>query len=168
MAPQREPICPLCSKPIRSGSLVIFEHGEYFHVRCRSRAVELAAMDAAERADSGRARAASKIAKLAARQAHLAERGLRGCPLCGEAAIVTDWRPSRLEWVVVEGCACGDFFVSAAVFKDRLPWMSHPEREALVARIRWFRSKGIEAWCTTIDGTVDGPLDIRQRRIPSL
>ena len=43
------------------------------------------------------------------------------CPLCGHAATVTDWRPSHLDWLVVEGCACGDFFVSAALFEERLP-----------------------------------------------
>jgi hypothetical protein len=33
-----EPICPLCAKPVTSGSLVVFQQGELFHVRCLSRA----------------------------------------------------------------------------------------------------------------------------------
>jgi hypothetical protein len=37
--------CAVCSKPIRSGSLVVYEHGELFHVACRSRRLALASIE---------------------------------------------------------------------------------------------------------------------------
>jgi hypothetical protein len=159
-----EPICPLCSKSIRSGSVVVFEHGELFHVRCRSRDLELGAMQNLERAGHLRAQAVSTVEDAARRRAGHPPRVPGTCPLCGRAAIITDWRPTHLDWVVVEGCSCGDFFVSAPLFEHRLPRLAESERQALTSRIRWFRAKGAEAWCTTPDGSVDGPLDIRERR----
>jgi hypothetical protein len=166
MTSEREPICLICGKPIQEGSFVVFEHGGFAHVRCRSREVEVSALENAERAKETRARAAETLEKLAERQAQLSRRDVHPCPLCGQDATVTDWRPSSLEWLVVEGCTCGDFFVSAAVFQGRFPHLSDAERQTLVSRIRWFRAKGAEAWCTTTDGGVEGPLDIRERRGP--
>jgi hypothetical protein len=35
------PTCPVCSKPVRSGSLVLFQYGALIHVRCRRHAFGL-------------------------------------------------------------------------------------------------------------------------------
>jgi hypothetical protein len=32
-----DPACPICSKPVESGSFVWFEQGQFFHVGCVSR-----------------------------------------------------------------------------------------------------------------------------------
>lgn len=159
-----DPICSLCSKPIPSGSVVVFERGRLFHVRCRSRELELTAMQNLERAERLRSEAAVTVDDVVRRRASHAPRGVGTCPLCGNVATITDWRPTHLDWVVVEGCPCGDYFVSAALFEHRLPRLSEAERHTLASRVRWFRAKGAEAWCTTPDGSMDGPLDIRERR----
>ena len=56
-------ICPLCSKPISSGRLVFFEHGEMFHLACRSRALQGRALGEIDRARTTQARAASLVAE---------------------------------------------------------------------------------------------------------
>lgn len=33
-APQADPTCPVCLKPVKPGSLVVYRHGEMVHVRC--------------------------------------------------------------------------------------------------------------------------------------
>jgi hypothetical protein len=32
-----DPLCPVCTEPVRSGNLVWFEHGELFHAGCGRR-----------------------------------------------------------------------------------------------------------------------------------
>jgi hypothetical protein len=51
MAPVRlpEPICLICSKPLRSGTLVLYEHGELFHLACRSYSAMLKAVEQLDR-----------------------------------------------------------------------------------------------------------------------
>jgi hypothetical protein len=159
-----DPICSLCSKPVASGSVVVFERGRLFHVRCRSRELELTAMQNLERAERLKSQAAATVEEVTRRRASSTPRGVATCPLCGNLATITDWRPTHLAWVVVEGCPCGDYFVSAALFEHRLARLSEAERHTLASRVRWFRAKGAEAWCTTPNGSVDGPLDIRERR----
>jgi hypothetical protein len=66
---QPDPACPLCSKPITSGNLVLFEHGELFHVRCMSERLGLSVMREADRARSARTRASQNLD----RAAHLLE-----------------------------------------------------------------------------------------------
>jgi hypothetical protein len=61
---------------------------------------------------------------------------------------VTGWQPG-LDWVVVEGCPCGGYFVEGRVFTERLPHMTVVDRETLVLRIRSFRAQRVEAWLTT-------------------
>jgi hypothetical protein len=85
------------------------------------------------------------------------------CPVCTGAATVTDWRP-RLEWVVVEGCACGGFSVWAPLLEDRLRRLSPAERADLAATIQGFRAMNHEAWVTSADGGIFGRLVILTRR----
>jgi hypothetical protein len=85
------------------------------------------------------------------------------CPVCGHPATVTDWRPS-VSWIAVEECSCNGFFVWAGAFEKRLPRLTAVDRLDLAQRIRTFRAMGHEAWCTTTDGTVDGPLVVRTER----
>jgi hypothetical protein len=164
MSSRDEPVCPICSKTIRAGSHVLAEDGALFHVRCRSRSFELAAMEGRERAASAQEGAGRRVGDIAKRRASLAWTLQKlTCPLCRQVASVTDWRPG-LDWLVVEGCGCGDFFVAAAIYDHRLPSLSDADRRDLAARIRWFRAKGCEAWCTTADGTAAGTLQIRDER----
>jgi hypothetical protein len=87
----------------------------------------------------------------------------RPCPICGLPAIVTDWRP-RLEWIVVEDCSCGGFFLWTGLPQDRLANLSAADRDDLAARIRKFRAMGHEVWGATTDGTPHGPLVVRTAR----
>src|SRR5688572_21781179 len=92
--------CPFCAKPIMSGTVVVFEHGEFFHVGCQRRALERADLDAAGRAEVARTRAENAAgASGVARRAELTRRDLRPCPVCATPAVVTDWRPSHLDWL---------------------------------------------------------------------
>src|SRR5262249_20467210 len=70
----------------------------------------------------------------------------------------------RVDWIAVEECRCNGFFALASVFEGRLPKLNAAERRDLSLRIRKFRGMGLEAWCTTTDGTVDGPLLVRTER----
>jgi hypothetical protein len=57
----RDPSCPICSKPIKAGSLVLFQHGELFHVACVSRLSQRRARELADGSAGARARAASNV-----------------------------------------------------------------------------------------------------------
>jgi hypothetical protein len=85
------------------------------------------------------------------------------CPLCSHPATVTDWRP-RLDWITVEGCPCGGFFVEARILEGRVPGLTAADRVDFAVRVRVFRAMGHEAWWTTLDGTETGPLVIRGER----
>jgi hypothetical protein len=85
------------------------------------------------------------------------------CPICNHAASVTDWRP-RLDWVAVEDCPCGGFFVWARLLELRLPRLSPTERVALAADIPRFRAMNKEAWLTTANEGVFGPVVILTQR----
>ena len=72
---QPDPACAACSKSILPGSLVVYDPGELFHVRCRSSALQIAALDEAQRSRDARertrgvrARAARFIAELKRRR----------------------------------------------------------------------------------------------------
>ena len=64
-----DPSCSICSKPVRAGAPIRFQHGEVFHLACLAKATQLNAMEQVDRArvaqaasarlldDSGRARA---------------------------------------------------------------------------------------------------------------
>jgi hypothetical protein len=66
MATAPDPACPVCSKAIRSGSVVLFEHGELFHVACRSRTLELTAIEEVDRAKAAEERAPASSSRRAA------------------------------------------------------------------------------------------------------
>lgn len=85
------------------------------------------------------------------------------CPICDHPATVTDWRP-RLDWVAVEDCPCGGFFVWARLLEWRLPRLSPTARLELAADIPRFRAMNSEAWLTTADGGVFGPVVILTQR----
>jgi hypothetical protein len=49
-------VCPACSKSIRSGTLVLYEHRECFHLGCRSRVL----LDSVAHAQATREQAARR------------------------------------------------------------------------------------------------------------
>ena len=51
------PTCPVCSKPVRSGSLVLFQHGALIHVRCRRHALGVTIAETGDQSREARARA---------------------------------------------------------------------------------------------------------------
>jgi hypothetical protein len=148
-----------------SGQLVLYDHGEFFHVGCRSRTIQSTAFDEVDRAQ----RAVRRIEEAKRHQASLGkarprQSGEAGvCPVCGHPALLTDWRPT-LSWMAVERCFCGGFFVWTALLQGRLDTLDAAARSGLSDRIRAHRAAASEAWCTTSDGTVSGPLVIRSER----
>jgi hypothetical protein len=161
-----DPSCFLCSKPVRSGTLVMYEHGELFHVWCRSQRSQLAAIEHVERATAAHKRAVELLEEARRErgsQPTPAASRRRNCPICGQAATITDWRPS-VDWLAVEGCACGDCFIWTPLLDARLPGLTAADRDPLRRRIREIRSAQNEAWVTTGDGTVTGPLVVQAQR----
>jgi hypothetical protein len=167
MVSETPPVCPVCSKVVQSGTLVLYEDGHLFHVRCRSRTLELTAMEEADRARVARQRAERLLEEARRRRtrpqstlpSHMpAKPGT--CPVCGHPATGTDWRP-RVDWIAIEGCSCHGFFLWAGLLEDRLAELVETQRQDLAARIRSVRAMGREAWCTTSDGTLTGPLVVR-------
>jgi hypothetical protein len=57
------------------------------------------------------------------------------CLLCTAPTTIVDWTPIP-EWLSVEGCGCGGFFISKGLWNLRLVSMRVPEREELAERIR--------------------------------
>lgn len=148
----QDSICQLCSKPISSSRLVFSEHGELFHLACRSRALRTRSLNVVDAAQTAQTRAASLVAetdRLRRRLVLPARSKSRAgpCPVCGEAATHTDWRP-RLPWVAIEGCPCGGYFVEAVVLEWRVPGLTARARRELAARIRRSRARKQEAWLT--------------------
>src|SRR5262245_58919011 len=94
-----EPSCPVCSKPVRSGTIVLYEGGDLFHVPCRSRQLELRSLEGVERAKAARTRSLHLIEQTVHRRTGQAVQRLAvaSCPFCGRSAILTDWRP-QLNW----------------------------------------------------------------------
>jgi hypothetical protein len=68
------------------------------------------------------------------------------------------------DWVTVEGCPCGGFFVWKALVEFRLPHMTNLERQNLTFRVRSLRLKKRQAWVSTADGTVNGALVVESDR----
>src|SRR5262245_56667130 len=160
-----DPICSICSKPVRSGSLVLYQGGEFFHVPCRSRATDLKAMEEVERARNAQGRALRLVDDTKRRRAlhDPTDRPPGSWPLCSQPATVTDWRPD-LDWITVEGCSCGGYFLADGVLRRRVPAMSEAARAELTARIQEVRVSGHEAWLTTSDGGLNGPLIVQPGR----
>jgi len=75
------------------------------------------------------------------------------CALCTSAATITDWGPVQ-DWLAIEGCPCGGFFIEKSLWDGRLLTMPTSDREAFAARLRAWRATRREAWVSTTDGTV--------------
>ena len=88
------------------------------------------------------------------------------CLLCDAPATIADWTPIQ-EWLTVEGCGCGGFFISKGLWASRMASMGALEREELAERIRTWRARGDEAWVTAAGNRVTGPIVIASVR-PSL
>jgi hypothetical protein len=84
------------------------------------------------------------------------------CPLCARPVTLTDWRPVA-PWLVVEGCGCGGFFVEVSLI-ERLAGVSERIRQNLALRVLGYRAIHQDAWVTTRDGTVGGPLTVSPER----
>src|SRR5262245_59263323 len=106
--PPPEATCASCSKPIHPAGSIKPEPAEFFHIRCRSRQLHVAAIEHRDRS-----RLAIELAEsLALENARLRRRAPMRlipthdpCPVCGVTATLTDWRPD-MEWMAVEGCPC--------------------------------------------------------------
>jgi hypothetical protein len=160
------PTCATCSKPIRSGGFIRTAKGEVVHLRCRSEQLVLRGLDLRERGRLAIERAAEVVEK---RRQRLVQptKGLGtrdACPLCGEPAVRTDWRP-HLDWTTIEECSCRGFFVWTPLLEEgRLARLTPEDRDTLKAHLRDLRATGLEAWLTTRDRTVMGALLIRTER----
>lgn len=163
-----DPTCPICSKPVRSGGFVQSTDGEFFHLTCRSWYLQLRALEQVDRAKAAKDRAAQVLDETVRRQVarvrrrETSHRPLAStCPLCAYPATLTDWRPET-EWIVVEQCPCQGFSVWAAIIERgrALPAQDRPD---FARRVRAFRVRH-EAWVTTTDGEVGGPVVLQTRR----
>jgi hypothetical protein len=101
--PLPEPICLICSKPLRSGTLVLYEHGELFHLACRSYSATLKAVEQVDRAITAQRVAARLVEETARRRAARQQDAPNGpglaratCPFCSALASASDWRPPRI------------------------------------------------------------------------
>jgi hypothetical protein len=162
-----DPICPACSKPIRSGTLRHYDRAEFYHVYCRSRQLQLEALEQVNRPEATHAGAA-RLIEGTTRRSESAPQADRppeagSCPVCRQPATVVDSRPSA-SWLVVEGCPCGGFFVAAEILEWRLPRLTTAGRMELSATIQGFRAMGREAWLMTADEGISGRLVIRIER----
>jgi hypothetical protein len=142
------------------------EHGDWFHVGCHNRAVQLRSLEAVDRATRARERATILVEdaqrRQTARQLRLTPTGPPpdACPLCVHATTTIDWRP-HTDWIAVEGCPCKGFFVWAPLLSVRVHQLTAWDRHDVAKRIRALRASGFEAWVATADGTVTGPLVVR-------
>ena len=161
-----DPTCAICSKPIRS-AFIYTKDGEAIHIRCRTQQVHLEALDQGDRARLAIERATDLVEET--RHRRLAQgSGLTRqddrCPVCGESATLTDWRP-HVNWMTVEDCPCRGFFVWTPLLDEgRLSRLTPEDREILSQRLRHLRATESEAWITARDGTVLGALIIRTVR----
>jgi hypothetical protein len=76
---------------------------------------------------------------------------------------IVDWRPLH-DWLAVEGCRCGGFFIWSRVWTWRLPVLPPSKREAWAARVRTSRVGGREVYLSTADGTITGAITIFPKR----
>jgi hypothetical protein len=139
--------------------------GEVFHIRCRSEQLRLRAIEQKDRARLIMERVTDLAEQTRHRHAAGLPLGPLRCPVCEGPATLTDWRP-RLDWMAVEDCPCGGFFVWTPLLDEgRLARLAPEDREILSQRLRHLRAtQTTEAWLTTRDGTVMGALLIRTVR----
>jgi len=148
--------CAICSKPVEDGRFA--EDGQILHLWCRTRQLQLRALEYIDRSQTAQGRAVQLVEESAARRS---VRQQPRCPLCRCPAIHTDWRPEN-EWIVVEQCPCHGFFIWALIF-ERVWALPLRERHDLAHRVRAFRVSH-EVWIATTDGTGTGPLVVRTKR----
>ena len=97
-------------------------------------------------------------------QGSSARRSRATCPLCGESALILDWRPS-VAWASIEDCRCDAFFVWTVLLdRGRLDGLAPDDSARLRSRILELRALEREAWLYTADGTPQGPLVVRTER----
>ena len=162
-----DPACAVCSKPLVSEGFVQTTAGDVVHIGCRSHQIRVDALDNADRARPAIERSAALVEETRRRRVvqyrDLTRQNDR-CPVCGEPATLTDWRP-HLDWMTVEDCACNGFFVWTPLFDEgRLGRLTPEDREILSQRIRHLHGSESEAWLTTRDATVMGALILRTER----
>jgi hypothetical protein len=157
--------CALCSKPIESGRLVVFEHGDLHHLHCESRVRYLKGLDQFEQARAARETVRRNRDETQRQRAlrRVARHALYAtCPLCDEPATRTLW--PRLGWIAVEDCGCRGFFVMAGLLDSRVAHEPAAERKRVRDRVRELRTINREAWLGTADGTPNAPLVVRSNR----
>jgi hypothetical protein len=121
--PPDDPLCSICSKPIRPGAAVAFEHGDIFHLTCRTRVMTLRAMELREQTAETVARAAENLA----RATDTVERAKRlrnryfppRCPVCRRPISEGSGAIRQADTYVHVGCAsdsagAGDSSAAAA------------------------------------------------------
>jgi hypothetical protein len=64
-AARSDPACPICSKPVESGSLVLFQHGELIHIRCVSHNLGIKTKEEWDRSKDAKAQALEAIERAA-------------------------------------------------------------------------------------------------------
>jgi hypothetical protein len=80
--PIRDPNCPVCSKAIKAGSLVLFQHGELFHFACMGRVARMRSIELGDRAARARARAAQNVERAAELVEAASRLRERRCAVC--------------------------------------------------------------------------------------
>jgi hypothetical protein len=103
--------------------------GEVFHIRCRSEQLRLRAIEQKDRARLIMERVTDLAEQTRHRHAAGLPLGPLRCPVCEGPATLTDWRP-RLDWMAVEDCPCGGFFVWTPLLDEgRLARLAPEDRE---------------------------------------
>src|SRR5262245_5331783 len=135
------PFCASCSKPIRSGGYILSPSGEVFHIRCRSRDLQLNSLEERARARIARERSVALVEETTRRQnAQPRPQVTPLCAVCRKPATVPDWRP--LPWIAVENCGCVGYFVWTPLLdEDRLTQLAIEDRETLSRQIRELRAR---------------------------
>jgi hypothetical protein len=158
-------ICAVCSKPIQSGGFIQTARDEFIHLRCRNEDLRRSGIDPQDRARLTIERASGPIEQTRKPRATPPDPGANHrCPVCEEPAMLTDWRP-QLDWLGIEDCPCGGFFVWTPLLDEgRLAQLTPEDREILKQHLRDLRAIGTQAWLTTRDRTVMGAFLIRSER----
>jgi hypothetical protein len=153
------PRCPACATPVATGTVRVYERGQFFHASCRSRQVGRLAL---QQADAGGGPTLEAAGAPEDRPVSQRLATLDICPICKQPATVCSF--AGAEWYAVDGCTCAGFFVTAEVLEWRLPRLTATERTELVMTLQGFRAMGRDAWLSTGDGSISGRLIIRTQR----
>jgi hypothetical protein len=160
-----DPVCRACSEPVASGTLRLYEGGDFYHASCRGRQRQLEALEHVNRTEATPSEAARLVNEPTPPRRRHADppAELSACPVCQQPAMVADWGPGVI-WLVVEGCPCGGFSVATEALEWRLPHLSPPQRVELAATIQGVRAMGRAVWLTTAVGGISGRLVVRTER----